>query len=288
MKKDFFNFFMFFSVCICIFFSCKGNGKIGEKNSPLPENVRIVFSSQGEGSVSAKCGSKNIESGTEVKRGSKVVFTAEALEKFSVGSWIKNGTEEISLKGKTKISFTAENDLDISVNFTRMTKRINFSSNAGGALSAEINGAAVKSGSFYEIDSEVIFKAVPKEGYKISAWEVNKNQLENGENKKEYSAKLTDNISVKVIFEKLKFQVNFFAEGSGKITASAGSKQIKDGDSVEFERTVSFTAEPDDKAEIDSWVLNGKVFGEAKKKKKVSIQIKEKTEIKVIFKAKDK
>lgn len=284
MKKDIFKPAVFFIFAVLPFFSCAGNGKKDDIEIPASKQFEVLFSSSGNGEFFAKAGGKEIDSGTMVNQGSLVVFTAVPSEKFSVGIWTKNGIEETSLKGKTKGSFKADSDLNVSVVFKKNSKRVSFSANAGGELTAEINGNSITSGELQEIESEVLFQAVPKEGYKIAGWEVNKKKLEDGENKTAHTMQITDNISVHVTFEKLKFPVYFSAEGGGTVNAAISSGNIQNGDSVDFNRKVTFTAVPDDKKAVDSWLLNGKVFSEAGKKKKISLNVKGETTIAVIFK----
>lgn len=286
MKNIIFKSFVFL-VVITIIISCAVDGKKEDiENIPVSQKVEIIFSFSGEGNLYAKIGSKKIESGDKIKRGSLIVFTAEPKEKFSVDGWMKNGQNLEDLKGKRTAKFKADSDLNVSVAFTKSSKKISFSSNAGGEVTAEINGNKITSGGLYKIDNEVLFKASNKEGYKIAVWEINKNKLENSENKTNHTMLISDNIFVKVTFEKLKFPVNFTAKGEGHITASISSGSIENGGLVEFDKKVTFEAFPDEKAEIDSWLLNGKPFPQSGKKKKVSLRVKNETTVVVVFKSK--
>ena len=57
-----------------------------------------------------------------------------------------------------------------------------------------------------------------------------------------------------------KYMVTFSVDGGGTLTAKIGETEIKSGNEVEANKTVTFTATPSDNYEVDKWTITGSAF----------------------------
>jgi len=57
-----------------------------------------------------------------------------------------------------------------------------------------------------------------------------------------------------------KYKVTFNVDGGGTLTAKIGETEIKSGNEVEANKTVTFTAEPSNNYEVDKWTITGGAF----------------------------
>jgi len=109
----------------------------------------------------------------------------------------------------------------------------------GGIVSAKTkDGNVLASGSFVEKGTEIVFTAVPKDGYTLDRWEGGANQLAIDTEAKTATLKVTSDVSITVTFGKLSI-ANANWEATAEITDAEGKKRnvklaISDGQVLTF------------------------------------------------------
>ncbi|MCL2072976.1 MAG: T9SS type A sorting domain-containing protein [Marinilabiliaceae bacterium] len=204
----------------------------------------------GMGTVTAVVGvapeTEEIGSDVYVPKGKRVVFTATPCEYcIDVKEWRNNGT---LIGGNTSNTFainSLNNAANVTVEYNLSHYQVTFSTDSEfGNLIATVDGEPIESGDFIETESEIMFTAIPDEGYKVKMW------IYNGE-------AVEDNITTQFIVESLAEFVTLSVEFEEDV--SINRQQISDvniypnpvGDKL---RIVQKTA---NKAKIEIFTLSG-------------------------------
>ncbi len=132
-----------------------------------------------------------------------------------------------------------------------------------GALNAEVDGDAIVSGDIVPDGSEVLFTAVPDEGFMVKEWTHN-GDIVDGHTDPTFSvSNINADTHVTVEFEEIPvyYTVDFSVvqvdgETNGTLTATVDDEAISSGDQVLEESDVLFTANPDEGYIVKEWKLN--------------------------------
>lgn len=110
--------------------------------------------------------------------------------------------------------------------------------------------------------TDIVFKAVPAEGYRISKWTVEGKEVtsvKNEDGSESYSMAVLSNATVQVYFEK-KPTIIYGVEGNtaaGTVTAYDDTKLVANGGNVEFGDAIEWTIAPVKGYDIETVTLNG-------------------------------
>lgn len=214
------------------------------------------------GSLTASVDGQPINSGKQLKKGTKVVFIAQAKEGYRPGTW--KGVERED--GKKTAVLLVKEDADVSVTFKRQDVTVDFFCDpAQGVLRASVDGKSIQSGAKVELDKTITFTAEAYPEYRVKSWI---GAAPNTENIRSASLTLTKAVEVQVVFEKKpviaitdeKFSIHFSCEASyGTVSAKvekAGTlpeKDLTDGEKVQKGRKITFTCTPSEDYELIGW-----------------------------------
>jgi len=213
------------------------------------------------GTIIATVEDDEIESGDEVRRGSKVVFTAIPNDGYEVRNWKNNGT---TVSGNTTNQYTINslnNNVTVTVEFqtTHLTVYYDVINNLG-TIVAVVNEEAIESGDSIRRGSQIFFTASPNEGSSVKEWKNNGIIIPNNTTTQYVISSLSININVTVEFSSSHFKVNFDTFNEfGSISASVDNDEIESGDLVLKSSQVTFTATPNEEYEVKEWKNNGTI-----------------------------
>jgi hypothetical protein len=115
----------------------------------------------------------------------------------------------------------------------------------------------VETGKLLIYGGTVVLSAVPDKGYRIREWTDN-GELVNGDNPIYTIHNFSEAHHVVVTFEIIAHTVTFSSLNSqGTITASVDNRDITSGTTVQYDKTVIFTAIPADGYRVKEWTDNG-------------------------------
>lgn len=135
---------------------------------------------------------------------------------------------------------------------------------SNGILTAMVNGESLISGGEVVAGNDVLFSAVPDNGYQVKEWTLNGNVV-SGNVANTYSVtNISQDITVTVKFEPIPptmYSVQFSVvevggSSNGILTATADGSTILSGDEVEQGAEVVFTANPSVGYRVKAWFLN--------------------------------
>lgn len=198
-----------------------------------------------------------------VNVGTSVTITAKAKPHYVLNAW-KGDFANVS-KENTVIEHVVFEDFTVGADFYAPVKyKVSYGVNNKNY--GQIVEDTIKSGNNYPEDTEMTFKATPKDGYRLECWKVVKGEdtstIETKELKTEYELKLKveDTTTVTACFkEKEKYHLRVVASQAGviKVSDQAGN-QLKDGDSITYGDKLTVTAEPKQYHELEALKVNGK------------------------------
>ena len=123
-----------------------------------------------------------------------------------------------------------------------------------GSFIATAGGEEIKSGSDVAEGTEVTLVPTPDEGYGVDKWLVKDSEDKEIEVLDENTFVMpSDNVTVTVVFAKESYTLTIVQPTGGAITAMMDAVEVKDGEGVEFERTVAFSITIDDGYEFSAW-----------------------------------
>ena len=224
------------------------------------KNVYIVEMKAGEhGTVSA---SPVIPPSGKVGSNTVITFTATPDPGYKVDTWtvtpafaLQEGGTNGSLTAKVEIT----GDRNVFVSFkTEFT--VEMTHGANGTVSA--NPVIPPSGKVTQ-GTEITFTASPAMGYKVDKWKITGGNVEEGtgtDGNTTAKVWITADTKVNVSFTNT-YPVNFDVKwGDGTLKAEIDGTPITSGDTVEYGKTVIFTASPAAEYKIDKWTITGGTF----------------------------
>jgi hypothetical protein len=243
-------------------------------------DVKVSFAPAGEANISyAAIGNGRVTAcylggsplaGNTVAQGSDLVFTAAPDDENSmIKEWIVNGQVVL---GSSAV-YTAENiqePLDVKVVFIdAITYTVDFSAIRHGtdALTAEVDGSFITSGSQVKGYADITFTAYPPAGYWVRQWYLGSDVvLDTGGNPLQGETytlqELRSNVIVTVEFEGTDmYSVDYSSGENGNLNArvtyaGAGSEYLS-GDEIIQGSRVDLIAVPDPGYTVSAWTVNG-------------------------------
>lgn len=239
---------------VFVFAGCKGPQNL----EATKVGYKLEFVQPANGSLVAK-----LENGTEVKsgdsfnEGTNILFTATPNKDYAVEKW-ENAEATNGDKTQAKLTI-GKTDVKVKVSFVKIQKPatdgvVNFSAGENGKVQATVNGAEIKSGELQKASTEIVFTAIPDDGYMVASWDPEDAiKLIRTNTKLEGTHKVTGDIDIKVYFAplsdiKITFQKDpTISSSEVKIIATAGKdatartinsgETIKQGERIQFEAT---------------------------------------------------
>ena len=131
----------------------------------------------GNGTLIAKVGDEEIESGDEIAEQRMVNFTATPNQGYRIAAWRLNG-ELIDGRALTFVLRNLRADAHVTVQFEAdlPTVTVDFSTvcdDEHGTLVAKVGGNEINSGAEVNVGSEITFTATPNTGQQVKEWRVN-------------------------------------------------------------------------------------------------------------------
>lgn len=145
---------------------------------------------------------------------------------------------------------------------------VTYAAGPNGSLTAQMNGQSVVSGGAVSTGSQLIFTAVPNDGFHVSRWTINGAEVTKQtagvtlipEQNALIVGSVTTEMDIRVEFSNQTHTVNFSAGENGALTvATAEGAPISSGATVVGGSTVIFTAQPTTGFVVKSWTVNNEV-----------------------------
>lgn len=145
---------------------------------------------------------------------------------------------------------------------------VTYAAGPNGSLTAQMNGQSVVSGGAVSTGSQLIFTAVPNDGFHVSRWTINGAEVTKQtagvtlipEQNALIVGSVTTEMDIRVEFSNQTHTVNFSAGENGALTAAtAEGAPISSGATVVGGSTVIFTAQPTTGFVVKSWTVNNEV-----------------------------
>ena len=230
-----------------------------EEGSPyFPVKILTYEVEGGNGDMIAILKGQEVTSGDEVIVGKNIQFFAAPDEGYLVKKWIKDSADVEDHIDDSLVLTMPDADMEVKVEFIQAHLIAYGVGNGEGEITAEVDGDAVPSDTLIRHEKEVVFTAVPSEGYRIEDWLLNSvSQSEDGETFTISSLEA----DAEVIVDFLKIhEVTFEVEGeNGTMTAAVDGTPITTGDEVDEGKTVNFTAAAAGGFKVKEWKVNGVV-----------------------------
>ena len=214
--------------------------------------------STSNGTLKAKNGNTELNTGDTVEHGKTVIFTVIPDTGYELEKWTVNGSDVLDNTENT-YSLAISAATTVSVSLKKKTYQITFTkpNDRFGKLTAMLDGNPF-TGGIVEYGKTIAFTAVPAIGYKVAHWVVNNNTIA-GDPTNTYHLAVSANAVVQVHLEVQTYKVTFGAsDGHGTITATVlHGSEIQTGQHLEYEKIVTFTATPNPGYTIGVWTING-------------------------------
>ncbi len=153
---------------------------INVQENPNPTHSVFYMVWGGNGSLIAKVDGIPVPNGTMVLAGKTVLFEATPNQNYRIKAWKRNN---VVVPGNISTSFSVgpiDANVTVFVEFEPMDVLfyyVNFFvEGSNGQIVASVDNQPVENGQLIEEGKEVIFTAVPDEGYRVKEWKVN-NQI---------------------------------------------------------------------------------------------------------------
>ncbi|MDY5497137.1 MAG: fibronectin type III domain-containing protein [Anaerobutyricum sp.] len=220
----------------------------------VSEYHTLTFTQPQNGTLTAVVNRVAVESGQDVKEGTKVTFTVKPNAGYIVSSWMVDG-KEVSQKDTT-YELTVEKAAEISVKLIPGTYEVTYKTEGDGKLFVAGAAESITEGAeTVKYGESIVFQAVPQDYWHVSEWKVDKEKVTDGISEDGATFTLSDvkaDHSVEVIFKKatlyeVSYQTEGKAQGSLKVTADGTALNLSEGQttSVEGGSRLVFTAIPD-------------------------------------------
>ena len=217
-----------------------------------------------------------------------LTFTATPLQGYDLEKWELDGTAVNGTKPTYTLKVTA--NAQVKVSFKRNSEPLSMRSVT---ITPPQHGRVrsmpeIPSDNQVPEGSTIILTAVPDEGYAVDTWSVApEGDLEAGGNAGSSTATLSvsNDVIVTVTFKQVQFKIDFGVDGGhGTLKAEVGGSEISSGDTVEQDKTVTFTATPDTNFAVDKWTNGGSDIPEAGANETYNHTVTADANIKVKFK----
>ncbi len=136
---------------------------------------QVTYSVVGEnGTISATVNEEPITSGDIVVNGEDIVFTATPDANYQVKEWIVNGDVVTDFIDADFTYASIEEDVNVTVEFEHITHEVLFDVvGENGTIEATVNEVAITTGDMVMQGVDVLFTAIPDDGYIVKSWTVN-------------------------------------------------------------------------------------------------------------------
>ncbi|MBW6479190.1 MAG: choice-of-anchor J domain-containing protein [Bacteroidales bacterium] len=175
------------------------------QNGNLGYAAEVTFEIVGDftGTLEAESEGLLLDSGDAVQLGATVGFFADPEEGKRVKQWIVNDEVQNEISQLFVLN-NLENKIHVQVEFMEIpagTYMVSFFPVGGnGALSASADGEEILNGASVNAGSDILFTALPDEGYSVAEWKLNGNNVL-GENNEPFAG-------VEFLYENLESDVN--------------------------------------------------------------------------------
>ncbi|WP_213996708.1 InlB B-repeat-containing protein [Tepidanaerobacter syntrophicus] len=228
----------------------------------ITPKYEVKFSVTGSnGSIAAKVDGVAVTSGTQVKEGKDVVFTATPDAGYRVKEWTVDGVAVAGEKGNTFTLQDLSKATEVKVEFEAIPKyTITFSDPANGELKAAVDGTEITSGDKVLEGKDVVFLAIPNTGYRVKEWTVNGTAVAGATGTKFTLSNVKANATVAVVLEALPTKTVTFSNPTegGTLTAKVDSTTVTSPAPVLVGKDVVFeiTGIPAG-YRVKEWTVNG-------------------------------
>lgn len=154
----------------------KEKGQINVTFTNETGKVAVIYTAGEHGTIAATLEDGTaVKSGSTVKEGTKIVFTATPAESYQVESWEVNGKVDDEIPQPETITVTADKDLNVKVSFK--IKPIFFSYNDepehGKLVAKRADGTILDPlVGVVEVGEKITLVATPDSGYKLDMWKI--------------------------------------------------------------------------------------------------------------------
>ncbi|MDR9858911.1 InlB B-repeat-containing protein [Treponema socranskii] len=252
-----------------VFTGCSNGSDSGGGTPPVPVPCSITFSVDGtHGTLTAKVGGTEINSGDKVEQGKTIVFTATPDSGFHVKGWTLDGNAVNGTNNSYSFTVTKPATVKVSFENTPLPQyAVNFSVEGGnGTLKAKADGVPETEASPINVEKgkTVTFTAFPADGYEVKEWQIFGTGMvfeagtgTAGNNTAKVNLK--GNLTVKVSFKEQtltpKHLVTMAVGANGSITAAPA---LPAGGMVNEGTIITFTASPNSASyTVDAWTITG-------------------------------
>lgn len=199
-----------------------------------------------------------ITSGSLVREGSRVVFTANPPANNVLRQWTLNGTPVDGTTATLEIpSLTAP--AHVTVLFGQQTHvafGVDPAGSGSGTISATAGGVAIPPSSSQWSGTDLTFTASPAPGSRIRQWRNGPDVIPNNTSNTLNINNITAPVSILAEFERY-HTLSFSYGPGGQITsANVGNQEIASGQTLAHGQTANFTATPNYGFQVSRWLLN--------------------------------
>jgi hypothetical protein len=234
-----------------------------------PATVTVTFEAKAEhGTLKAKAGDTELKSGSSVKKGTEITFTADPKAGYEVDYW-KINKEEKSGTHKTE-TVKADKDLTVTVIFkttgSPSTKIFTIQFNSSRMKCRKNGGSDINPGNTVHENDRLNFDAKLTEGNIVDKWTINGTPKDDATEKSFlYVVKASDekdgSITIDYIDKKAtEAKIQF---DSPMTCTKDGGASISSGDTVHENDKLTFTATLPEGEIVDKWLINDKNKGNA-------------------------
>ena len=152
------------------------------QNGNLGYAAEVIFEIIGDnqGTLAAESDGMEITSGDALSLGSTVEFLAEPNEGYRVKQWIVNGDVQNELSSLLVIS-NLQNKIHVQLEFMEVptgTHIVTFYTvGENGSIGANVEGNEIPNGASVNEGSDILFTALPDDGYGVMEWKINGNTI---------------------------------------------------------------------------------------------------------------
>ena len=200
-------------------------------------------------------------SGTvEVGNKTSSTFTATPASGYRFDQWEYSGgvvkETENNTNEQGSIKITADGDGTLTAHFVRVHTLNYFATPAvAGSVTAKVDSKAIASGDKVDANTKVTFTASVQNTYKGQCTFVRwvdgaGNPLSNNAT---YTHTVKEDITVKAIFKINQYTLTFSASEGGYVSAKANNSNIASPANLDYNTSVTLTAEPDAGSAFDGW-----------------------------------
>lgn len=169
-----------------------------------PKHIVSFSVEGGNGAITAQVDEVDIVSGDEVLEGKNVIFAAVPDLGYRVLQWTVNGQVVANYTAETYALNNITEPKTVTVEFEEIpTYEVVFSAIGEGELLASVEGEDINSGDMIFEGSNVVFTAVPDDGYRVLEWTVDGEVVEGFKGLTWTLEDLMDDVAVTVEFEEI-------------------------------------------------------------------------------------